>query len=287
VNPGFFGSIAQFKSKFSDKIDVHKNKDSAEVLRKMIYPFLLRRTKEQVANDLPDKNEIVLYCELPEAQRQMYETIRLGVLKDLSKTKSNIKFKALEGMLKLRKLCNSPLLVDKSLKGENAFSIKLDTLISKIQEHPGHKALVFSQFVQTLSIIKSELDEKGIKYAYLDGATRKRHKIVEDFESDDSCSLFLISLKAGNTGLNLTSADYVYIFDPWWNPAVEAQAIDRTHRIGQTKTVFAYKLICKNTIEEKILELQKSKKGLAEDLIRVDDNSFKNLDKKDLMNLFS
>ena len=154
------------------------------------------------------------------------------------------------------------------------------------EELDQHNALVFSQFVSLLSIVRKALDERGIKYAYLDGSTTKRQKEVDRFMNDKDIKIFLISLKAGNTGLNLVKADYVYIIDPWWNPAVEAQAIDRTHRIGQDKQIFAYKLICKDSIEEKILQLQIKKKKLAQDIIRTDENIMKSLDKSSLMSLF-
>jgi len=154
------------------------------------------------------------------------------------------------------------------------------------EELDQHNALVFSQFTSLLAIVRAELDKREIPYAYLDGSTRKRQEEVAKFMENSEIKIFLISIKAGNTGLNLTKADYVYILDPWWNPAVEAQAIDRTHRIGQDKQVFAYKLICKDSIEEKILKLQEKKKKLAQDLIRTDENILKSLDKDTLMSLF-
>lgn len=184
-------------------------------------------------------------------------------------------------------MCNSPLLVNKTFTGKNAESVKIDILTQIITEElDNHSALVFSQFTSLLSIVRKELDKRKIKYAYLDGSTRNRQEQVKLFTEYDDVNIFLISIKAGNTGLNLTKADYVYILDPWWNPAVEAQAIDRTHRIGQEKHVFAYKLICKDTIEEKILKLQEKKKALASDIIRTEENMMKSLDKTDLLALF-
>jgi non-specific serine/threonine protein kinase len=187
----------------------------------------------------------------------------------------------------LRQICNATELVDDKLPPKKRQSIKIEILLEQIREELGnHKALIFSQFVSMLSLIKKALDKEQIRYAYLDGSTHDRKKAVSEFLDDNDCHLFLISLKAGNTGLNLVKADYVYIVDPWWNPAVEAQAIDRTHRIGQTRNIFAYRLICKDTIEEKIVQLQQKKKKLASDLIQTDENVFKALSKEELMSLF-
>ncbi len=151
----------------------------------------------------------------------------------------------------------------------------------------GHKALVFSQFTSMLSIVKKHLDKHNITYAYLDGQTKNRQKVVESFQNDPDCPVFLISLKAGGLGLNLTAADYVFLLDPWWNPAVEAQAIDRAHRVGQTKQVFAYRLICRNTIEEKIAELQSKKRKLSDAILEADSSLLKSLSKEDLESLLS
>ncbi|HJU45860.1 MAG TPA: C-terminal helicase domain-containing protein, partial [Chitinophagaceae bacterium] len=169
-------------------------------------------------------------------------------------------------------------------------SIKLDELAREITENIGnHKALVFSQFLGMLALIKQKLKELGVEYEYFDGSTSApdREKAIQNFQNNEECRVFLISLKAGGVGLNLTAADYVYIVDPWWNPAVEQQAIDRTHRIGQTKSIFAYRMICKDTIEDKILQLQERKRTLARDLIADDDGFVKNLTKEDVMYLFS
>jgi SNF2 family DNA or RNA helicase len=184
-------------------------------------------------------------------------------------------------------MCNSPLLVNATFSGANADSVKVEVLLEHLTENlEQHNALVFSQFVSLLAIVRKELEKRNIPYAYLDGSTTKRQEEVEKFMNNSKVKIFLISIKAGNTGMNLTKADYVYILDPWWNPAVEAQAIDRTHRIGQDKQIFAYKLICKDSIEEKILKLQAKKKKLATDIIQTDENVLKSLDKAELMALF-
>jgi hypothetical protein len=291
VNPGILGNDMWFAKNYAVPIDQHGDAEAATMLKKLIHPFILRRTKELVAKDLPEKMESIIYCEMGDNQRKLYNGLKEKIKKDVEESieadgLNQSKFLILEGLTKLRQMCNSPQLIFKDETSANS-SIKIETLVSLLEEELGnHKALVYSQFVTMLSLVRKELDKKGIKYAYLDGSTRDRGKSVADFMDDDDCHVFLLSLKAGNAGLNLTKADYVYIIDPWWNPAVEAQAIDRTHRIGQKNNVFAYKMICKDSIEEKILELQRKKKKLAGDLINVDESVFKSLDKKELLSLF-
>ncbi len=292
INPGIFGGQSHFKDRFSTPIDKEGDVKTSEQLKKIIHPFLLRRTKELVAKDLPAKSENIIYCEMGPEQRKMYEDLKNQIAIDIKESiKDNglgkSKFKILDGLLRLRQLCNSPLLFHKTLSPSKAKSIKIDTLVNTLQNDLGHhNALVFSQFTSMLALIRKELDDRNIAYAYLDGQTRDRKSAVEEFQDNDDVKVFLLSLKAGNTGLNLVKADYVYIVDPWWNPAVEAQAIDRTHRIGQDKNIFAYKMICKDTIEEKILELQVKKKKIAKDIIVSDENIFKSLGKSDLLGLF-
>lgn len=292
INPGLFMSQSSFRDKFSIPIDARGDQEAADLLRKTVYPFLLRRTKEQVAKDLPDKTESILMCTMGEKQRRLYDELKNTIKADIENKieadgLNKSKIKILEGLLRLRQMCNSPLLISAQLNGQRAQSAKIEMLLEHITEViVSHKALIFSQFVTMLALIKAELDKKKIKYAYLDGSTRDRAGSVNQFETDEDCKIFLLSLKAGNTGLNLVSAEYVYMVDPWWNPAVEAQAIDRTHRIGQEKNVFAYKLICKDTIEEKILKLQEKKKKIASDIIRSDENILKSLTKENLMTLF-
>jgi SNF2 family DNA or RNA helicase len=259
-----------------------------------LFPFILRRTKEQVAKDLPEKTETILFCEMEKEQRKIYDAYRnsyrdkiLGTIDDQGIDKSQLTI--LQGLMKLRQICDSPAILNEEEKYPN-HSIKLDELAREIAENIGdHKALVFSQFLGMLALIKGKLKEQEIPFEYFDGSTSApdREKAIQNFQNNDECRVFLISLKAGGVGLNLTAADYVYIVDPWWNPAVEQQAIDRTHRIGQTKNIFAYRMICIDTIEDKILQLQERKKILARELI-TDDNGFvKTLSKADVEYLFS
>lgn len=293
LNPGMLGNMEFFKREFATPIDKYGDKTKSEELRKLIYPFMLRRTKEQVAKDLPDKTEMVLWCEMEKAQRNVYDYYKNYYRENLMQRiaedgmgKSSIYI--LEGLLKLRQICDSPALIKDEVYERD--SAKLTELVRELEDNTGtHKVLVFSQFVEMLSLIKSELDQRNINYSYLDGATPaiKRKDAVKRFQDDDSLRVFLISLKAGGVGLNLTSADYVYLVDPWWNPAAEQQAIDRTHRIGQTNKVFAYKMICKDTVEEKILQLQQKKKALAVDLISDEEGFVKKLTKDDVVFLFS
>jgi SNF2 family DNA or RNA helicase len=194
----------------------------------------------------------------------------------------------LEALLRLRQAACHPGLLDETRLDENC--AKLDVLLPDLQEllEEGHKALVFSQFTSMLAIVRDRLDREGITYEYLDGKTRDRKRTVDRFQSNPDCGVFLISLKAGGLGLNLTAADYVFLLDPWWNPAVEAQAIDRAHRVGQTKQVFAYRLICRGTVEEKIAEMQLQKKELADAILEADSSTvLKNLSIEDLELLFS
>ena len=191
----------------------------------------------------------------------------------------------LQGLTKLRQICNSPALLNDNLFYGNS-SAKIEVLMEQIEtKAPQHKILVFSQFVSMLDLIREELKAKNIAFEYLTGQTKGRSARVDNFQNNSKIRVFLISLKAGGTGLNLTEADYVYIVDPWWNPAVENQAIDRSYRIGQKKNVIAVRLICPDTIEEKIMKLQTSKKDLAEDLVRTDASVLKSLSRKDLMDL--
>jgi non-specific serine/threonine protein kinase len=294
LNPGMLGTMEFFKQEFAVPIDKFGEQEQKEHLRKLLFPFILRRTKEQVAKDLPDKTEMILFCEMGDEQRKIYEAFRndfrdkiLGVVENQGIGKSQLTI--LQGLMKLRQICDSPAIMKDDEKFPNV-SIKLDELVREITENiSDHKALIFSQFLGMLALIRQRLDELGIKYQYFDGSTSApdREKAIQGFQNDDTCRVFLISLKAGGVGLNLTAADYVYIVDPWWNPAVEQQAIDRTHRIGQTKNIFAYRMICKDTVEDKILKLQEKKKALAADLITDDAGFVKNLTREDLEYLFS
>ncbi|SJZ59847.1 DEAD/DEAH box helicase [Sediminibacterium ginsengisoli] len=294
LNPGMLGSVEFFKQEFSIPIDKFGEKEQKDHLRKLLYPFILRRTKEQVAKDLPEKQEMVLFCEMGEEQRKIYDAYRndfrdkiLGVVENQGIQKSQLTI--LQGLMKLRQICDSPAIVKEEERYPNV-SVKLEEIGREITENiSNHKALIFSQFLGMLALIKEKMKELGVDYEYFDGSSTvaERERAIERFQNDDNCRVFLISLKAGGVGLNLTAADYVYIVDPWWNPAVEQQAIDRTHRIGQTKNIFAYRMICTDTVEDKILKLQERKKSLAKDLITDDEGFVKSLTKEDVEYLFS
>lgn len=290
LNPGLLGSSPLLGGP-SDEL---RNPDAGarSLLARALRPFILRRTKEQVAPELPAKTEQTLFCELPPKQRRLYDELRdhyrasLGARiteQGLGRTKILV----LEALLRLRQAACHPGLLDRDRAAEP--SAKLDLLLPQLQEilAEGHKALVFSQFTSFLGLLKQRLDREGHRYLYLDGRTRDRREKVEAFQTDPDCRLFLISLKAGGTGLNLTAADYVFLLDPWWNPAVESQAIDRAHRIGQSRPVFACRLVARDTVEEKILELQKSKRDLADAVIQADESLLASLSREYLELLLS
>ncbi|MES2891282.1 MAG: DEAD/DEAH box helicase [Bacteroidota bacterium] len=292
--PGMFGSREFFKREYADAIDRDQDPEKIKALQKLTAPFILRRTKEQVAPDLPEKMETILWCNMGADQKQAYESIKENVRSSIfidikEKGLGSGKLSVINGLLKLRQVCNSASLV----KDEDLFtdeSIKTEILVEELKNIiPGHKALVFSQFTSMLDLLEISLTKNNISWCRLDGATpiQKRQELVNNFQQEGTESVFLISLKAGNAGLNLTAADYVFLFDPWWNTAVQQQAIDRTHRIGQTKNVFAYKMICKGTIEEKIMVLQQRKKKLAEELIGEEEGFVKSLTENDIEFLFS
>lgn len=294
LNPGMLGSIDFFRNEFATPIDKFQDEERKTHLRKLIYPFLLRRTKEQVARDLPEKTETVLYCDMEPEQRHIYDAYRnlyrskiLGVIDEQGIGRSQLTI--LQGLMKLRQICDSPAILNEAEEYPN-HSVKLHELSRELQENTGdHKVLVFSQFLGMLALIRERLTKLHIPFEYFDGSTSSadREKAISNFQEDESCRVFLISLKAGGVGLNLTAADYVYIVDPWWNPAVEQQAIDRTHRIGQTKNIFAYRMICKNTVEEKILQLQDKKKLLVKDIVADEAGFIKKLTRDDVLYLFS
>jgi SNF2 family DNA or RNA helicase len=289
--PGLLGSKQYFRDIYSTPIDQFKSSKRAVELQNKIRPFILRRTKEQVATELPEKTEMVLHCEMKAEQRHIYDAYEKEFRYFISATNNDqIKkssMNVLKGLTKLRQICDSPLLLSGD-KLPGSQSAKIDTLIEQIEsKQPQHKILVFSQFVGMLDLIKKELQGRDIRFTYLTGQTRNREAVVNEFQNNPDVRVFLISLKAGGTGLNLTEADYVYLVDPWWNPAVENQAIDRCHRIGQTKHIMAVRLICPGTVEEKIMIMQQSKKDLANDLIRTDGSFVKSLTKDDLLGLIS
>ncbi len=289
LNPGLLGASA-FLSSTSEM----RTPDAAtrEMLARALRPFFLRRTKEQVAPELPAKIEQTLICELPADQRRLYDELRAHYRDTLgakigSQGLGRTKILVLEALLRLRQAACHPGLLDPARADEPC--AKLDILLPQLREiaDEGHKALVFSQFTSFLALLRRQLDAEGIPYLYLDGRTRDRQEKVEQFQNDPSCTLFLISLKAGGLGLNLTAADYVYLLDPWWNPAVEAQAIDRAHRIGQTRPVFASRIVAKDTVEEKILALQRSKRELADAILQADESLIASLSREDLELLLS
>ena len=288
--PGLLGNKQAFQDHYSSPIDKFKDVKRAIELQKKINPFLLRRTKAQVAKELPDKTEMIIYCEMGEDQRKVYDSYKEEFRNFLIASKKEKKHMdtmyILAGLTKMRQICNSPaLLNDQEYYGNS--SAKIEVLMEEIiNKSPYHKIIVFSQFVSMLELIKLELQKLKISFEYLTGKTKDRESKVEEFQKNSDVRVFLISLKAGGTGLNLTEADYVYLVDPWWNPAVENQAIDRCYRIGQKKNVVAVRFICPDTIEEKIRKLQESKKELVNDLIKTDNAILKSLSKEDLIGFF-
>jgi len=290
LNPGMLGAASVFK--LAGSAARNPDEETRRVLAQALRPFILRRTKEQVARELPPKTEQTIFCELEAAQRKLYNEMRAHYRNTLLRAVekqglAKTQMQVLEALLRLRQAACHPGLLD--AKRLNDPSAKLDLLMYRLDEvvKEGHKALVFSQFTSLLAILRRRLDEAGLTYEYLDGATRDRQEPVERFQNDPACPLFLISLKAGGLGLNLTAAEYVFLLDPWWNPAVEAQAVDRAHRIGQTRHVFAYRLIARDTVEEKVLELQKTKRDLAAAIISEDNSPLRNLQREDLEMLLS
>ncbi|GAB2818687.1 DEAD/DEAH box helicase [Ferruginibacter profundus] len=292
--PGMFGSREFFKREYADAIDKDHNEEKIWMLQKLTAPFILRRTKNQVAKDLPEKTESVLWCNMSTQQKDLYDGIKSQIKDNLfTDIKTNglgkTKLAVLQGIMKLKQICSSPMLLPAE-EQSTRLSAKTDLLLEELGNLGKHKVLVFSQFAKMLQLLADTLTEKGISFYLLDGSTpaKQRSQLVADFQQEDNTTqVFLISLMAGNTGLTLTAADYVFLFDPWWNNAVQQQAIDRTHRIGQTKNVFAYKMICKDTIEEKIMQLQQSKKELSENLIGDNEGFVKQLTKEDVEFLFS
>jgi superfamily II DNA or RNA helicase len=286
LNPGQLGSAARLRKFLAD------GRGSAEIVARAVRPYLLRRTKSQVLSDLPEKTEQTLFVELGETQRKAYDELREHFRAELAGRIGRMgigrsRIAVLEALLRLRQTACHQGLVDHSRVDESC--AKLDTLLEQLDEvlDEGHKVLVFSQFTSFLAILRRRLDEKKTVYEYLDGRTTDRQARVVRFQEDPDCRLFLVSLKAGGQGLNLTAADYIYILDPWWNPAVEAQAVDRAHRIGQTRRVFAYRLIARDTVEEKILALQDRKRELAESIVAADESMIASLTPEDVELLLS
>ena len=291
--PGFLGSFNAFNKKFYNPIMKHSDALALKNLRKKIECFMLRRVKSKVLKELPPKIEQVSRCHLGKEQNILYQEILANVKSNIFETvqekgfnKSRIHI--LAGLIKLRQVCNHPVLLLKDKDYTKYESAKLNMFLELINEivSSKRKALVFSQFTKMLDILAKELDKNSISYSYLSGKTRKRQELITDFNENNSKQIFLISLKAGGTGLNLTSASNVIIFDPWWNPSVENQAVDRTHRIGQKKSVNVYRLITEGTIEERIVKLQEKKKFLFDNLVGESKDLFVKLTWDDIKELF-
>lgn len=291
--PGFLGSHQWFNRQFMQPIEKEKDELKIDMLRKMIYPFLLRRKKQDVELELPEKTEIISKLPMEDEQLNLYiqlaEHYRDELDKEIEeKGVGGSSMKIFEAILRLRQVCLFPQLVDEKYKdiASAKFNYLQDLMEDILSEN--HKVLIFSQFVEVLSIIKTYCNKNRITHSYMDGTTHveNRKLMVKKFQEDEQTRVFLLSLKTGGVALNLTAADYVIIFDPWWNPAVEAQAINRTHRIGQTRKVMAYRMVIQDSIEEKMIQLQEKKKTLMEDLIVSDSESFKNLSKEEILSLF-
>lgn len=286
INPGLLGGIRFFKGHFLGETEDHK----LNVLKNIIEPFYLRRTKSVVLKDLPPKEEVISYIEMSPGQEKLYHQTRLKYQKLLTKQFQSDGFnksqmKVLEGLLRLRQIACAPqLMFPNSQVASSKVDFAIDKLMEDIQE--GHRALVFSQFTSLLKIVAQRLDQLKIAYSYLDGSTKKRQEQIEQFTGSTDHHIFLISLKAGGTGLNLVQADYVFHLDPWWNPAVEDQATDRAHRIGQVHKVVNFKLISKDTVEEKILAMQADKRELAQKVFKSDKGFLKSLNKENVLQLF-
>src|SRR5690606_18734031 len=289
INPVLFGNQNYFNNEFLHPIVNRIACNTSKKLSTIIKPSILLTQIALVTIWLPETVHRIHYCSMTVMQEEKYEEAkrfyRYKILDQIeSEGVRNSQFLLLQGLTNLRQIANHPKMVDKDYLGDSGkledVSLMLLNAIGK-----NHKILIFSQFVKHLAILKHFLDERRIHYAYLDGSTKDRKEQVEKFQQDDDIQVFLISLKAGGLGLNLTKADYVFILDPWWNPAVEAQAVDRAHRIGQENKVFTYKFITKNTVEEKILRLQKNKMKLANELITTEESFVKNLSKEDIASI--
>lgn len=292
--PGFLFNIAEFNFRYVNPIMERQDKTVEKRLKMQIYPFILRRMKRDVAKDLPDKVENIAYCEMTPEQKDFYLDVLDSTKEELFKSieqngLEKSRMSIFSALLRLRQICCHPRLYDKEMVKGDILSGKFEHLKGMLEQiiSEGHRVLLFSSFVDMLDIIKGWLERSGIPYEYLTGKTKDRQGAVERFNSSTSIPIFLISLKAGGTGLNLTGADYVIHYDPWWNPAVEDQATDRAYRIGQTKKVFVYRIITKNTVEEKIQKLKAIKRNLVDSVISVDRNITKSLTFEDIKEIFS
>jgi len=292
--PGFLGTAEGFSDRYEQPIQVANDPTARDRLRRRIQPFIMRRLKTEVASDLPPKTESVAWCEMEPGQAALYREVLEESRRKVHESIEKVGFKRsrvsiLAALMRLRQVCCDPRLLKLPPNTLLPSSAKLERFGQLVEDlvAEGHRALVFSQFTEMLELLKGEADRRGMGYLYLDGRTKDRMAKVDDFNRPDGPPLFFISLKAGGTGLNLTAADYVIHYDPWWNPAVEDQATDRTHRIGQTRAVISYKLITRGTVEEKILSLQKRKKDLAAGVLSAEGDFGKMLTEQDLEDLFT
>jgi SNF2 family DNA or RNA helicase len=276
LNDGLLGNLPYFKEEYAIPIEKNGSTQQEEKLQKIISPFILRRTKEMVARDLPSLTEQIYYCEMSEEQKSLYEEkkseIRNMILDNITRMGTDkSRFVILKGLMQLRLLSNHPRLYlgddSEELNTKVIPSGKFEEVVRNLEnlKAEGHKVLVYSQFVKHLRLFKEYFEANGHDYSILTGQTinDERQKVIKEFQEDPEKNFFLITLKAGGVGLNLTAAEYVFLLDPWWNPAVENQAISRAHRIGQERKVFSYKFITRDTIEEKIMQLQSRKSELA------------------------
>jgi SNF2 family DNA or RNA helicase len=290
INPGLLSSLENFNQRFATPIERYNDKAARQQLKKLVQPFILRRTKSQVLAELPSRTEIVLDVELSKEELAFYEALRRQAVDRLADSDAQAGAKHLQVLAEIMRLrracCHSQLVQPELSLPSSKLQLFGEVLAELLANH--HKALVFSQFVDHLTIIRNYLDEQGISYQYLDGSTpaAQRQKRVKAFQAGEG-DVFLISLKAGGTGLNLTGADTVIHFDPWWNPAVEDQATDRAHRIGQEKTVYSIKLITRDRVEEKVLALQQRKRAVIEAALAREELSVEKLSWEDVRELLS
>ncbi|MEX2230785.1 MAG: DEAD/DEAH box helicase [Cyclobacteriaceae bacterium] len=291
INPGILGTQTYFRNEYQYPIEKKADESRSKKLGAVIKPFILRRHKSQVATELPAKVEYVQYSVMTTEQEKRYEEVKTHYREKIFKLieqegLGNSRFMILEGLTKLRQLANHPRMIEQGYSGDSG---KLEDITHMLENAmaEGHKVLVFSQFVKHLDLVREYLKNNKIDFAYLDGSSTDRKEQVERFNREGQLKVFLISIKAGGLGLNLTEADYVFILDPWWNPAVEAQAIDRAHRIGQKRKVFTYKFITRNTVEEKILTLQQKKLKLTQELITTEESFMKQLTKEDIVQMLA
>jgi len=290
INPGLLGSANSFNERFVLPIEKQKNAHKLYQLKAIIKPFILRRTKQQVATELPAKMEQIIYCNMTDEQAEAYEKVKSYYRNEILKSIKEFglgktQFTLLQGLTKLRQIANHPILTNADYTADSGkFNEVIQMAETALLE--GHKTLIFSQFVSQLAIYKTYFNNNNISYCYLDGSmpAEARQQMVNKFQ-EGKTPFFLISLKAGGFGLNLTEADYVFMLDTWWNPAVERQAIDRAHRIGQTQHVFIYKFISKESVEEKIIQLQEKKQNLADSIITTDENIFKQINTEEILAL--